>query len=54
MTNQGPRKAVELTHWSARLQQGCEFHGSARSLITHGSSANCSVARMKSTAVREA
>jgi len=36
MTNQGPRKAVELTHWSARLQQGREFHGSARSLVTLG------------------
>lgn len=36
MTNQGPRKAVDGAHSSARLLQGREFHESARNLVTLG------------------
>ena len=36
MTNQGPRKRVDVVHSSARLLQAREFHESARSLVTLG------------------
>lgn len=36
MTNQGPRKTVDVTHSAARLLQAREFHESARSLVTLG------------------
>jgi hypothetical protein len=36
MTNQGPRKAVDAAHSSARRLQAREFHESARSLVTLG------------------
>lgn len=38
MTNRGPRKTVDVTHFSARLVQAREFHESARSLVLLGQS----------------
>lgn len=38
MTSQGPRKAVDAGHASARLLQAREFHEAARSLVTLGQS----------------
>ncbi|MBI5257536.1 MAG: hypothetical protein HY855_13630 [Burkholderiales bacterium] len=41
MTNQGPRKAVDATHSSARLLQARDSHESARSLVRLGRSKGC-------------